>query len=99
MSVRDYWSANVVQFEDHGPKGISHVHGSCEGMDVDALLFRDKAGKIRGILHYDADRVHEEAAGNVTVFEIERLRRKGIATKLVREAEQRWPVNFDAQDY
>ena len=95
----DYWNANVAQFDDCGPSGVSHIRGACDGITVDALLFRDEAGKVRGILYYHADQVYEEVAGNVTIVVDEHFRRRGIATTLLREAEQRWSVRFNVQDY
>jgi ribosomal protein S18 acetylase RimI-like enzyme len=94
------WESQVVQYPALGRPGISYVCGVIsDDLRVDCLLYRDKHGKIRGILnHFPIDCVLERA-GNILVIVDPRFRRKKIATKLLREAQSRWVVNFDQQSY
>lgn len=97
-TFRDFWNATTAQFPKSGPKGISYLEGVVDEFRIDALLYRDKVGKIRGVLfHFPMD-VGDERAGNVTITVDERFRRRGIGMRLLEEADRRWTLNFDQQD-
>jgi GNAT superfamily N-acetyltransferase len=97
------FSAQSRQYPRRGPRGISYFAGTTESDDtvVDCLLFRDKHGILRGILNYYATSIPPfETAGSVNIFVEPRFQRKGIATKLLRVALDRWPtINLDGQTY
>jgi GNAT superfamily N-acetyltransferase len=89
-----------VQYPARGPRGISYYAGHPESFDgvIDCLLFRDKSGKVRGILnHYPIDFPPLERAGAVNVWVEPRWRRRGVGMKLIAEADRRWRIDFSKQ--
>jgi hypothetical protein len=48
-TFRDLWNATMAQLPKHRPKGIAYLEGVVDEFRIDALLYRDKAGKIRGL--------------------------------------------------
>jgi GNAT superfamily N-acetyltransferase len=95
------FAVQVKQYPLLGTKGIGYFAGDV-GDDmppVDCLLYRDKSGKVRGILNHFPVRMGLEQAGNVAVFIDPSFRRKGIATKLLDEANRRWSINLLQQKF
>lgn len=94
------FESQVKQYPEDGPKGISYFAGEQPEGIVDCLLYRDKSGKVRGILnHYPVDFPPHEKAGNLNVFVEARFQRKGIASKLLAEADKRWRIDWEQQNY
>jgi GNAT superfamily N-acetyltransferase len=96
------WESQARQYPKVGPPGISYFRGVFSnetGHYADCLLYRDKHGKLRGILNHYPHTVPFEQQGNVNIWVEPRFQGKGIATKLLAEAEKRWQVNFDQQKY
>lgn len=94
------WESQVGQYPARGPKGISYFAGVVPEGTVDCLLYRDKSGKVRGILNYYAtDFPPHERAGNVNVLVDPKWQRRGIASKLLSEAQRRWTINWEQQAY
>jgi GNAT superfamily N-acetyltransferase len=97
---------NTIRYEKHvvkqyGPKAIS-----------ECLLFYDNAGLLRGIVHHFPNDImrpaqtsigtvmeYVERAGNINITVDPAHQRKGIGTKLLREALDRWPINLEKQMY
>ena len=93
------FESQVWQYPKSGPKGISYYRGDLQGAFVDCLLYRDKSRKVRGILnHYPVDFIKEKA-GNVNIFVEPRFQHKGIASKLLAEAQRRWTIDLSRQHY
>ena len=97
------WESQVCQYPKLGPAGISYFRGDFPDDPeryADCLLFRDKHGKLRGILnHYPVYISRHEKVGYVNIWVEPRFQRKGIGTKLLAEALKRWEINFEQQKY
>jgi GNAT superfamily N-acetyltransferase len=99
------WESQAEQYPPTGQPGVSYFRGDMSdgfgpGAHIDCLLFRDASGVLVGILnHYPMDFPPYEQAGNVLVIVREDRQRRGIGTRLVREAMTRWPVDPYAQRY
>jgi GNAT superfamily N-acetyltransferase len=66
--------------------------------DVDCLLYRDKHGKLRGILTHHPYAVPPFASAHDVMINVEpRYRRKGIARRLLRRALELWPIDVHNQ--
>ena len=103
--------SQVSQYPDSGPPGVSYFRGEDDdlrkkGWWVDALLYRDKDGKVLGILnHYPQDMPAEqrggpsEKKGNVNIFIDPKNKRSGIASELLKEATARYKVDLNKQRY
>jgi GNAT superfamily N-acetyltransferase len=105
------WSSQACQYAEHGPPGCSHEQHAIIGdqevsvgdpdteMLIDCLLMRDRHGALIGILnHYTGENEYEKT-GNVNVWVRPDRQRRGIATALVREAQNRWNVDWRTQRY
>lgn len=94
------WESQVCQYPTRGPKGISYFRGECpDGEYVDCLLFRDKSGKVRGILNHYPNDMPLEKKGNVNLYVHRKFQRRGIGSKLLAEADRRWSLNFEQQRF
>lgn len=97
------FESQARQYLPLGEPGIGYFAGVIESHlpPVDCLLWRDTHGLVRGILnHYPIDYPPWEHAGNVNIWVHPDFQRRGIATALVDECEERWgPINFDQQQY
>jgi len=96
------WDSQVVQYPARGPRGISYFEAHPESHEgiIDCLLFRDKSGKVRGILnHYPIDFPPLEQAGAVNIWVEPRWQRRGVAMKLLAEADRRWQIDFSKQRF
>ena len=103
--------SQVSQYPKNGEPGISYFKGEDDylrgkGWWVDALLYRDKDGKILGILnHYPQNMPAEEPGGpsekrgNVNIFIDPQSKRSGIASELLKEAVSRYKVDLNKQRY
>jgi GNAT superfamily N-acetyltransferase len=92
------------QYAAHGPSGLSHEQHTVTEIGphavVDCLLWRDDDGTLLGILnYYPHDVPPYERAGNVLVVVDPDRQGEGIGTRLLAEADRRWRLNFDTQDY
>jgi GNAT superfamily N-acetyltransferase len=74
-------------------------------MSIDCLLWRNNKGHLVGILnHYpvdcrDIDGRLLERAGNVNLWVRPDRYRRGIGTRLLAEANRRWPIDWTRQSY
>lgn len=105
------FQSQVVQYPQNGPSGISYFRGASPWMEeqgkwVDALLFRDDNGRIRGILnHYPFELIDpenpsiREKQGNINIFIDPLYKNKQVGTKLLNEAMTRYDVDLNQQDY
>lgn len=67
---------------------------------IESLLFRDKHGKVRGILHHHPMALPPFAvAGEIQICVDPRFYRKGIASRLLHEAMRRWSIDLARQRY
>lgn len=108
------WESQVRQHPKVGRPGITYstpeidiAYGSelpdgrraIFSTHVDVLLFRNGKGHVVGILyHYPFD-CDLEAKGNVNIFVRPDRRRRGIGSRLLREADARFDLNLDQQKY
>lgn len=106
------WASQESQYARSGPPGLSHEQHAIDALGkevplgdpsavilVDCLLMRDYQGKLIGILnHYTGDHPLEKT-GNVNIWVRPRCQRRGIGTKLLREAQQRWGIDWRQQRY
>lgn len=92
------FASQAAQYPARGPKGIGYLEGP-DG--IGCVLYRDKHGKLRGILNYYSQPLPPyERAGNINIFVDPRFTRRGIATRLLDEALRRWPkIDLGAQRY
>ena len=105
------FSSQVVQYPKEGPLGLSYFRGEDDylrglGWWVDCLLYRDKNGKILGILnHYPQNMPAEypggpsEKKGNINIFINPNNKKSGIGTALLEEAIKRYDVDLNKQRY
>jgi GNAT superfamily N-acetyltransferase len=101
------WGSQARQYARTGDPGIGYERHYADGYDrgprnpVDCLLMRDVHGDLVGILnHYPEDHaLGMERAGNINVWVRPDRQKRGIATRLVREAQKRWAVNAAQQRY
>ena len=107
------FASQVGQYPPKGDPGIGYFKGELDkNRYVNALLYRDEQGQVRGILnHYPQDittraggiyggmQLLLERKGNVNLMVDPTARRQGIATKLYREADRRWKINPKQQEY
>ncbi len=105
------FQSQVVQYPQNGPSGISYFRGASSWMEeqgkwVDALLFRDDNGRVRGILnHYPFELIDPEnpsvgeKQGNINIFIDPLYKNKQVGTKLLNEAMARYDIDLNQQDY
>lgn len=105
------FQSQVVQYPQNGPSGISYFRGASPWMEeqgkwVDALLFRDDNGRVRGILnHYPFDLIDpenpsvREERGNINIFIDPLYKNKRVGTALLDEAISRYDVDLNKQNY
>lgn len=105
------FESQAREYPERGAPGITHGTvrlraadvGTAGDVELDTLTLRDKHGILRGILvHHRAaidtiGGVHLADAHEIQVTVDPRFRRKGIATRLLREALSRWPIQLFAQ--
>ncbi len=96
------WPAQAAQYPPVGPPGISYFRGdvstAARAAYVDCLLMRDVNGVLTGILnHYPQDLPPYEQAGAVNIWVRPDRQRRGIGTRLAREALTRWPIEIRQQ--
>jgi GNAT superfamily N-acetyltransferase len=86
-----WWANQVKQYPQNGPEGISYFKGEVRDKWVDCLLYRNKAGKLIGVLnHYPFSFPPYESKGNINVMVDPKEQKKGIGKKLMAEAIKRW---------
>jgi GNAT superfamily N-acetyltransferase len=95
------FASQVCQYPATGDPGIGYFQGIIDATCyVDTLLWRDKAGVVRGILnHYPMAIPPYERAGNINVMVDPAYQRQGIATALLKEALRRWAIDLCQQHY
>ena len=99
------WESQACQYAPKGEPGIGYeLHHANEydappGAPVDCLLMRDRRGDLVGILNHYPTTSDLEEAGNVNIWVRPDRQKRGIASRLVREAQSRWEINFLQQRY
>lgn len=98
------FASQRVQYATLGPAGFSHERHTLTGRGphaiVDCLLWRDADGALGGILnHYPNDIPPLQQAGSFLVLVDPTRLRQGIGTRLLAEADRRWHLDLDAQEY
>jgi GNAT superfamily N-acetyltransferase len=96
-----FWSQQVGQYPPKGPAGISYFKGVVDAdIYVDCLLYRDKKGKLIGVLnHYAFDMPPYESKGNINVMVDPEHQGEGIGKLLLKDAMKRWDVNLAQQNW
>lgn len=96
------WYNDPVEYEGKGvPGGISHRYlevGNAK-IPVNYLLHHGDDGQINGILSHFPEGTPFEKPGSITVTVHPRHRDKGIGGKLVQEAEKRFGLKLDEQEF
>lgn len=103
------WAYEVSLYAATGAPGINHeeytvsiqlLPDSIRGRLCAALLHRDPSGDLRGILNFfpDGD-PGKQAPGSFIVVVDPGYRGQGIGKGLLAEADRRWSLNFDEQNY
>ena len=106
------WESQACQYAKYGSPGLTleqhAVNAKAEEvavgdpdteMLIDCLLMRDVDGFLIGILnHYTGENEYEKT-GNVNVWVRPDRQRRGVATRLLREAFDRWQVDWRTQRY
>ena len=94
------WESQANQYPPFGEPGVSYFKGDLpSGNYVDCLLWRDQGGILRGILNHYPFKSKWEEIGNINVWVQPGHRRQGIATALMEEAMNRWPIDMRQQRY
>lgn len=106
------WGSQACQYAQHGPPGLGHERHALDArgnevalddraatMLVDCLLMRDVHGELVGILNHYTGESELEKTGNINVWVRPDRQRRGIATRLLREAQARWDVDWRTQRY
>lgn len=107
------WRSQYLQFDRVGEPGLSYEHhelpqlvrGVVHRNPVDCLLYRNRRGKLIGILyHYPEGGIMEngyvlEKPGAINILVKPECQRQGIATKLADEAARRWVIDVTVQEH
>jgi len=96
------WESQVVQYPRKGRPGVGYFAGETDAGIVHCLLYRDVKGDVVGILNYYDGYLKPnvwETAGNVNIWIRPDRQRRGIGTRLIRAAMERWPINLDQQRF
>jgi len=97
------WESQAEQYAYLDTPGINHERHDVGEFGapnvIDCLLWRDEAGRLRGILNYYQNDGELERAGNVNLWVHPDWERRGVGTTLLREAMQRWPIDLAQQRY
>lgn len=105
------WEASVVDYPAVGQPGITYRKDTAgeSGSEAvsEALLFYGPDGSLAGVVNYfpndiwtdGPSRLLIERAGHFSVVVAPKCQRRGIGTRLLREATKRWPIDFEHQYY
>lgn len=102
IQLESHWieAGGVERFPDREPGGARYLDSLPDVARVDCLLHRDNDGTLSGILNrYDGKNPLEQLDA-INVWVRPDRQRHGIATALVREAQEIWPgVTVEKQRY
>jgi ribosomal protein S18 acetylase RimI-like enzyme len=98
------WESQARQYAYRDAPGISlerhHLGEWPHWTQIDCLLYRDEEGLLVAILnHYVDSNNPEERAGNCNLWVKPSHQRRGIGTALLRDAMQRWDIDFEQQRF
>lgn len=100
------FESQAEQFPLTGKPGLTESVEHVGDLEIDTLLWRvSPSGFLVGILYYypqdcfEIDGTLLEKAGNFNIYVRRDDRRRGIGTILMREAMNRWPIDFAQQRY
>jgi ribosomal protein S18 acetylase RimI-like enzyme len=98
------WQSQAAQYAYRDAPGIRlerHSIGELGFMTlVDCILYRDEDGLLVGILnHYVDSNNPEEQAGNCNIWVKPSHQRRGIGTALLKDAMERWDIDFEQQRF
>jgi len=95
------FQSQADQYPEKGKPGVSYFKGVIDDESyVDALLWRDKQGKVRGIFnHYPMEFPGFEKKGNFNMMVDPEFQRQGIARQLFAEADRRWKLDLKQQTW
>jgi GNAT superfamily N-acetyltransferase len=92
------WVSVLVGSQYQAEPGIRFLKGTTrcfgEKRPIEILEYRDRDGWLRGVVSWEGESVH-----HLFIMVDPECRRQGIATKLMREAVKRWPIDFQKQSY
>jgi GNAT superfamily N-acetyltransferase len=98
-----------MEYPAKGKPGISYVEEKPVPDAIrEALLYYDNRGKLAGIFNYFPNdtpvsepwmKAFVERAGTFNIIVNPKRRRLGIGIKLLRAAVNRWPIEFEKQNY
>ena len=92
------WSTQQWQYPPIGRPGLSYFPGVTPLGTIDCLLWRNEAGELIGILnHYPFRTAEGQEPGSINIWVHPEWQRRGVATRLIEEADRRWQLDFNAQ--
>ena len=87
------WPGLLRKSDRVAEPGIRLVKHTIVGfLSVEAIEYRDEGGLLRGVAVW-------EPRGTLSVTVDPAFLRQGIGTRLLREAVELWPVDFESQSY
>jgi hypothetical protein len=94
------WDSQVGWYPERGTPGLSYFAGQTPLGVIDCLLWRNEAGELVGILnHYPFRTPEGQEPGTYNFWVKPGWQRRGIATRLGKEAVQRWGMDLNKQAY
>lgn len=102
---RSSWYSTPIEYEGKGVPGIGYqrkvLNEGSEGREIpiDYLIHHGDDGRINGILSHFPEGTPFEKPGSITVTVHPAHREKGIGGKLVQEAEKRFGLKLDEQQF
>lgn len=96
------WASQAMQYPASDEPGFVYRREHTEAVrhPVDCLLYYSEGGQLIGILnHYPEDIPPFEKAGNVNLWVHPDAQRMGIGMKLLAEADRRWTIDFNQQQF
>jgi GNAT superfamily N-acetyltransferase len=100
MTTMKYdWGHEACQYAHYGTPGIHlETHAFMQSV-VDCLLYRDEAGLLIGILNHYNENNPYEGPGAMNVWVKPENQRQGIATELLRRANELWTLSNEHLKY
>jgi hypothetical protein len=103
-NYQEMWVQSICKLPQFGPENISQFtidlskEGGEPGEYIEALILR-KNNKIRGVLFYFPVKLEKEKSGNINIMVHPDHFKKGYGKLLLKEAANRWEINFEQQIY
>ena len=94
------WESQTRWYPERGTPGLSYFAGQTPLGVIDCLLWRNEAGELVGVLnHYPFRTPEGQEPGTFNIWVKPGWQRRGIATRLGKEALRRWSIDMNKQAY